>query len=42
MAATYVPPTAEVDRLYDEYEEIRKARAWNRENTCTYYNTRAQ
>ena len=35
MAATYVPPRAEVDRLHAEYEEIRRARAWNRENTCT-------
>ena len=35
MAATYEPPRAEVDRLHAEYEEIRRAQAWNRENTCT-------
>ena len=35
MAATYVPPRAEVDRLHAEYEEIRRAQACNRENTCT-------
>ena len=35
MAAKYIPPRAEVDRLHAEYEEIRRARAWNRENTCT-------
>ena len=33
MAATYVPPKAEVDRLYPEYPEIKRAGAWNRENT---------
>ena len=35
MAATYVPPKAEVDQLYAEYPEIRRAGAWNRENTWT-------
>ena len=34
MAATYLPPRAEVDRLYAEYEEIRRDRAWKSENTC--------
>ena len=35
MAATYVPPRAELDQLHAEHEEVRRARAWNRENTCT-------
>ena len=35
MSGTYVPPRAEVDRLYAEYEEIRRTRAWKKESTCT-------